>query len=167
MKHFQARTNFLNLRTEWIQYIPTQPLSTHYRPVVDMPFERVLQPRGGEIPIVETHWVDNSDVFMGGVGDVIDVRVSEEAPLEFTENREMINKIQRDCQELIINKVQREIEPEWASFDAQIESEISETLEGQLSRQIQWNFKADEYHAQFLSDLEAELQNWTERACAL
>ena len=72
MKHLQTKANFL--RTDWIQYIPTEPLST--RPVVEILLsnERVVEPRGGEIPIVETHWVDNSD---GGIGDVIDVRVSE------------------------------------------------------------------------------------------
>ena len=165
MRHFQTKSNFLNLRTEWIQYIPTEPLSTHYRPVVDMPFERVLQPRGVEIPIVETHEVENSDVFMGGMGDVIDVRVSEEAPLEFTEKIKILNKSQRDCQKFIMEGLEEGLESEYQeipSFDAQIESEISETLEVQLSRKIQWNYKADEYHAQFLSTLEADLQDFTE-----
>lgn len=159
LRHFNTKSNFL--RTDWIQYIPTEPLST--RPVVERPLsnERVWEPRGGEIPIVETHWVENSDVFMG---DVIDVPVSEEAPLELTEKIAIINKVQRDSQKFIINGVQRDslIDVDWASLDAQLESDISETLEVQLSRKIQWNYQADEYLAQSLSTLEADLQDFTE-----
>ena len=182
MKSIHRTANLCKFRTEWHQYIPTEPLSTYYRPVVERPFERVWEPRGVETPIVESveNWpMSRSSGWRDalGMGEVIEVRsqVAEEAPLEFPDERKILQQAQRACKKHILNEVNQDCEQfDLASLDLdkELELEMSQTLEAQISlsntqnyHSLISNLRADSY-VQSLSALEAELQDWTERACA-
>jgi len=100
------KNSFLStsLRMDWCQYVPTEPLSHHYNPMVTevVPIERVNPP-------IETHQPIemgvNSQVGTIDLTEVVENKFIEEARLSFVDENAITKEAQNTCQEFTMEWV--------------------------------------------------------------